>query len=188
MQKGFRNPQITAIVILSFENAKFYPFLFLGFYHGAPNVLFCRNHLNGFSSCQFLSFRIAGETAVARNSQNPDVSGLELMLEESVGVGCEAVTTIFNIWIASKFKEKANIAKQARLYEEKFRGTSSGNPSSQTDQQPRGRGRGKGKGRGQPKAQPVPHLRMLEPAPKVSRNSSPPTGSCACFRRCVDST
>ena len=51
VQKGFRNPQITAIVILSFENAKFYPFLFLGFYHGAPNVLFCRNHLNGFSNC-----------------------------------------------------------------------------------------------------------------------------------------
>ena len=93
------------------------------------------------------------ETAVARNSQNPDFSGLELMLEESVGVGGEAVTTTFNTWIASKLKEKANIAKQARLYKEEFRGTSAAGPPAQTEQYPRGRGRGKGKGRGQPKAQ-----------------------------------
>ena len=75
------------------------------------------------------------------------------MLEESVGVGGEAVTTTFNTWIASKLKEKANIAKQARLYKEEFRGTSAAGPPAQTEPNPRGRGRGKGKGRGQPKAQ-----------------------------------
>ena len=92
------------------------------------------------------------ETAVARNSQSPDFSGLELMLEESVGQGGEAITTSFNAWIASKLKEKANIAQQARLYKEEFRGQSSGSPHPQPEAEPKGRGKGKGKGRGQPKA------------------------------------
>lgn len=95
------------------------------------------------------------ETAVARNPLAPDFSGLELMLEDPVGAGGEAVTSVFNTWVASKLKEKANVSKQARLYKEEFRQHGSGR-GSQADDNPdvkgdrRGRGRGRGRtGRGQ---------------------------------------
>ena len=95
------------------------------------------------------------ETAVARNAQNPDFSGLDLMLEDSVGQGGEAITTTFNSWLSSKLKEKASIAKQTRLYKEEFRtaASSSAAPSIEVTAQGRGdgpgrKGRGRGRGRG----------------------------------------
>ena len=93
------------------------------------------------------------ETAVARNAQNPDFTGLDLMLEDSVGQGGEAITTTFNSWLSTKLKEKASIAKQTRLYKEEFRATASSSTAVPTDSSNQGRGdgpvrRGRGRGRG----------------------------------------
>lgn len=79
------------------------------------------------------------ETAVARNPQSPDFTGLELVLEDPVGPGGEASTGVFNAWLATKLKDKANVAKQTRLFREEFRRNPDGAQSS---------GGGKGDGRG----------------------------------------
>ena len=98
------------------------------------------------------------ETAVARNAQNPDFTGLDLMLEDSVGQGGEAITTTFNSWLSTKLKEKASIAKQTRLYKEEFRATASSSTAVPTDSSNQGRGdgpvrlRGRGRGRGRGRA------------------------------------
>ncbi|CAJ1352665.1 unnamed protein product, partial [Effrenium voratum] len=64
------------------------------------------------------------ETAVARNSQSPDFTGLELILEDPIVPGGEASTSTFNAWLATKMKERANVAKQTRLFKEEFRNSS----------------------------------------------------------------
>ena len=91
------------------------------------------------------------ETATARSPLNPDFSGLELVLEDPVGQGGEAVTASFNAWFAEKLKEKASVAKQTRLYKEEFRAGGShaeATSSSAATSDPKGRGRGRGRDRG----------------------------------------
>lgn len=95
------------------------------------------------------------ETAVSRCPGSPDFSGPEMILEDPIGSGGEANTTVFNVWLASKLKEKANIAKQSRLYKEEFRGGSAASepaPHPDSSGAPPPKGRGRGRGRGQPKA------------------------------------
>ena len=52
----------------------------------------------------------------ARSPLNPDFSSLEMVMEDTVGAGGEAVTTACNSWLPTKPKEKAAVAKQTRLY------------------------------------------------------------------------
>ena len=87
------------------------------------------------------------ETAVARNPQMPDFSGLELVMEDSIGQTGEAKTTNFTAWISSKLKEKAQVQKQARLYKEEFGRGRGSTGSGDAEQKGRGRGRGKAKGK-----------------------------------------
>ena len=95
------------------------------------------------------------ETAVARNPQSPDFSGLELMLEDTIGVTGEANTTAFNSWLSTKLKEKAQVAKQTRLYKEEFRHQSSDSAAkSQGDPSQKGRGKGKSKAKAKSRAAP----------------------------------
>eukprot|EP00435_Cladocopium_sp_Y103_P074830 s13_g51.t1 len=87
------------------------------------------------------------ETAVTRNPQVPDFTGLELLMENSIGQTGEARTTKFTEWVSSKLKEKAQVQKQARLYKEEFgKGRASGDQADHD-----GKGRGRGGGRGKPK-------------------------------------
>ena len=90
------------------------------------------------------------ETAVARSPLNPDFSSLEMVMEDTVGAGGEAVTTAFNSWLSTKPKEKAAVAKQTRLYKEEFRKnpTNTSIPPTAADDAGPGKGRGKGRGRG----------------------------------------
>lgn len=90
------------------------------------------------------------ETATARSPLNPDFSGLEMVLEDQVGPGGEAVTTTFSTWLSTKLKEKASIAKQTRLYKEEFRGASSSDGAYGT-RSAEDKGKGKG-GRAKAKA------------------------------------
>ena len=87
------------------------------------------------------------EMAVSRNPSSPDYSGLDLVMEQPVGDGGQAVTLGFNNWVASRLKEKANIQKQARLFKEEF-----GSTRAQASDDRGGRARGRGRGRGNPKA------------------------------------
>ena len=54
------------------------------------------------------------ETAVTRNPQAPDFSGLDLVMESGIGQSGEARTAKFTEWISAKLKEKAQVQKQAR--------------------------------------------------------------------------
>lgn len=87
------------------------------------------------------------ETAVARNPTSPDYSGLDVVMEQSIGAGGEAQVGTFNEWVSSKLKERSQIQKQARLYREEFRHKGATDASDGD----RGRGRGKGGGRPTPK-------------------------------------
>lgn len=77
----------------------------------------------------------------------PDFSGLELVMEDSIGQTGEAKTTNFTAWISSKLKEKAQVQKQARLYKEEFGRGRGSTGSGDAEQKGRGRGRGKAKGK-----------------------------------------
>ena len=54
------------------------------------------------------------ETAVTRNPQAPDFSGLDLVMESGIGQTGEARTAKFTEWISAKLKERAQVQKQAR--------------------------------------------------------------------------
>ena len=115
------------------------------------NVFRAAIETDQFNLPNSLSFEILArrlvqvETAVARSPTSPDFTGLELILEDPVGTGGEAVTSTFNTWLASKLKEKANVAKQTRLYREEFRT----NPNAPSDASGGvGKGDVKGRGRG----------------------------------------
>ena len=69
------------------------------------------------------------------------------MLEDTIGVTGEANTTAFNAWLSTKLKEKAQVAKQTRLYKEEFR-----HQASDAAGRPQGEPSAKGKGKGKPKA------------------------------------
>ena len=84
------------------------------------------------------------ETAVSRNPASPDYTGLEVVMEQAVGVGGEAQVNTFTEWVSSKLKERAQVQKQARLYKEEFK-RKSGGEASESEQKGRGKGRGKGK-------------------------------------------
>ena len=91
------------------------------------------------------------ETAVGRSPSSPNFSGLELMLEDPIGAGGEAVTSTFDNWLAGKLKDKANIAKQTRLYREEFQSGRPSQASTTADVGDKGEGRGRGRGKGNPK-------------------------------------
>ena len=93
------------------------------------------------------------ETAVARNPQSPDFSGLELMLEDTIGLTGEANTTAFNSWLSTKLKEKAQVAKQTRLYKEEFRNQAS-DSAARSDPNLKGKGKGKPKAKTKSRAAP----------------------------------
>ena len=93
------------------------------------------------------------EMAVARNPSAPDYSGLDLVMEQPVGVSGQAVTLGFNNWLAGRLKDRANVQKQARLYREEFGGRRPGGTAGSGDEQGwRGRGRGRGAPKGKAKA------------------------------------
>ena len=113
-----------------------------------------RASIEGCLSFELLARRMVQiETAVVRNPQSPDFTGLELVLEDLVGSGGEATTSVFNAWLASKLKDKANVAKQTRLYREEFRQQTT--PSGQQGSPGKGKGKGrKGRGGGAGRASP----------------------------------
>ena len=89
------------------------------------------------------------ETAVARNPVAPDYTGLEIMMEQTIGSTGEALTMKFNEWVGGKLKERAQVQKQARLYKEEFgRKTALSSDGAEIP-------KGKGRGRGQPKGKPT---------------------------------
>ena len=58
------------------------------------------------------------EVAVSRNAGNPDYSGLEVLLENPLTETGAAATRSLDEWVTSRLKEKAQIAKQTRLFKE----------------------------------------------------------------------
>ena len=88
------------------------------------------------------------ETAVSRSPLNPDFTGLEMVLEDPIGAGGEANTSTFNNWLAGKLKEKANIAKQSRLFKEEFRSGKGVGSQDWSGAEISDGGKGKGKGKG----------------------------------------
>ena len=89
------------------------------------------------------------ETAVGRNPQSPDFSGLELVMEDSIGQSGEARTTKFTEWVGARLKDRAQVQKQARLYKEEFGKVSRGSDANDGEL---GKGRGRGRGRAKAKA------------------------------------
>ena len=58
------------------------------------------------------------EIAVSRSANAPDYTGLEVLLENPISEGGAAATRSLDDWVTSRLKEKAQIAKQTRLYRE----------------------------------------------------------------------
>lgn len=88
------------------------------------------------------------ETAVSRSPLNPDFTGLEMVLEDPIGAGGEANTSTFNNWLAGKLKEKANIAKQSRLFKEEFQSGKGIGSQDWSGAEASAGGKEKGKGKG----------------------------------------
>ena len=124
------------------------------------NIIRAAIEVDQLSVCNLLSVEmlirrlVQIETAVSRSPQSPDFTGLELVLEDPIGSGGEAVTAEFNNWLAGKLKDRANIAKQTRLYREEFLGRGAAASGDGSGGGGESRGRGKGRGRGNPKAKP----------------------------------
>ena len=70
------------------------------------------------------------EVAVARNPSNPDYSGLEVLLENPLAESGAANTRSLDEWVTSKLKERAQIAKQTRLFKEETSYASKGKGTS----------------------------------------------------------
>lgn len=69
--------------------------------------------------CELMVRRLVQlEVAVTRNPNNPDYSGLEVLLENPLSEGGAAITRGLDEWVTSRLKERAQIAKQARLFRE----------------------------------------------------------------------
>ena len=100
------------------------------------------------------------EVAVARNPSAPNYAGLSELMESPIDDMGQAATGQLSHWLTEKLKTKANIQKQARLYQEEFgkpggsKASSSGGGAASGGQGrgnqkpgrgPKGRGR-KGKG------------------------------------------
>ncbi len=88
--------------------------------------------------CELMVRRLVPlEVAVTRNPNNPDYSGLEVLLENPLSEGGAANTRGLDEWITSRLKERAQIAKQARLFREETslagrgKGTSSGDAAAE---------------------------------------------------------
>eukprot|EP00435_Cladocopium_sp_Y103_P025170 s756_g6.t1 len=60
------------------------------------------------------------ETAVTRNPQAPDYSGLDVIMESGIGYSGEARALKFQEWVGTRLKERAQVQKNARLYKEEF--------------------------------------------------------------------
>ena len=73
------------------------------------------------------------EVAVARNSSSPDYSGLEVLLDNPLSEGGAANTRALDEWVASRLKEKAQIAKQNRLYREEVSHAAKGKNTQSAD-------------------------------------------------------
>ena len=77
------------------------------------------------------------------------------MLEDTIGVTGEANTTEFNSWLATKLKEKAQVAKQTRLYKEEFRSqTAESSSRNAGDVGSKGKGKNKAKAKAKNRAAP----------------------------------
>lgn len=90
------------------------------------------------------------EVAVARNSSSPDYSGLEVLLDNPLSEGGAANTRSLDEWVTSRLKEKAQIAKQNRLYREEVSHAAKGKNTYPADGE---QGDGKWRKR-RPKAKP----------------------------------
>ena len=73
------------------------------------------------------------EVAVARNSNIPDYSGLEVLLDNPLTEGGAANTRALDEWVTSRLKEKAQIAKQNRLYREEVSHAAKGRNTQSAD-------------------------------------------------------
>eukprot|EP00435_Cladocopium_sp_Y103_P022131 s2932_g5.t1 len=81
----------------------------------------CRNQLDvsNLMSMELAVRRVVQiEVATSRNASNPDYSGLEVLLENPLTETGAASTRSLDEWVTSKLKEKAQIAKQTRLFKE----------------------------------------------------------------------
>ena len=58
------------------------------------------------------------EIAVSRNPNSPDFSGLEVVVESPISSQGAAHVSAMSSWVTERLKERANIAKQQRLYRE----------------------------------------------------------------------
>ena len=58
------------------------------------------------------------EVATSRSPSNPDYSGLEVLLDNPLTESGAASTRSLDEWVSSRLKEKAQIAKQTRLFKE----------------------------------------------------------------------
>jgi hypothetical protein len=79
------------------------------------------------------------EVAVQRNPKLPDFSGLDIVTGASIGSDGQALVPKFNEWITGRLKDKAQIWKSQRQYNEERRGLN--------------KGKGKGKTKGKTKKQ-----------------------------------
>jgi hypothetical protein len=61
---------------------------------------------------------ITDEVAVARNPRHPDYGGLELLMSTTVSQSGQALPKKFNEWFASRLKDRANVMRQTRLWNE----------------------------------------------------------------------
>lgn len=58
------------------------------------------------------------EIAVSRNPSAPDFSGLEVVAEAPISAHGSAQVSAMQAWVTERLKERANIAKQSRLFRE----------------------------------------------------------------------
>ena len=73
------------------------------------------------------------EMAVSRNSNSPDYSGLDVLLENPLTESGSASTRRLDEWVTSRLKERAQIAKNSRLFKEEVSHAAKGRPSKRGD-------------------------------------------------------
>ena len=94
------------------------------------------------------------EVAVQRSPHSPDYSGLDVLLENPLNESGGASTRLLDNWITDRLKEKAQIAKQNRLYKEEV--SLSSKPKAATDGDAVGAGQWRKRRKPKSKASPGP--------------------------------
>lgn len=74
------------------------------------------------------------EVAVSRNNTAPDFAGLDVLLESPLTEGGGASARALDEWVTSRLKEKAQIAKQTRLFREESSYSSRAKSSTTTEE------------------------------------------------------